>query len=1041
MLRMLRLNLMSRDLPKAYEPAEIEDRWAQFWVAEKLFDVPTPTGTQATARKFTQLLPPPNVTGRLHMGHMLNQTEMDILARWHRMRGEISLWVPGTDHAGIATQLMVERQLLAEGTSREAVGRDIFTDRVWQWKTTYGNAILDQMKRLGASVDWSREYFTMDDRLSVAVREAFVRLFEQGLIYRGERIVNWDPGQRTAVSNLEVNHEDRLGKLYYLRYPLADGPLPDGTNSITIATTRPETLLGDTAVVVNPSDERYTKLVGKYVTLPLTDRQIPILADEWARPEFGTGAVKVTPAHDPNDFAIGERHSLPHFTIMDETAHISIQDGQVGAGERAAESIRVYHGLDRFTAREQIVKDLDALGLLVDVKDHTLAIATSQRSGVVIEPRLSKQWFLNIQPLADRAIQAVDNGHIRFTPDLYKRTFDEWMRNIHDWCISRQLWWGHRIPAWFCDACDKITVTRDTAPACSGCGITDIRQETDVLDTWFSSGLLPFSVFGWPGTPTSAPGPETSSSLRSFESSLSECLSERSATHAVEQPAVRLSPRSEATYPLTPDLAAFYPTSLLTTGSDILFFWVARMIMLGTHFMLDVPMPDGSPRSLAEAVPFREVYIHALVRDADRQKMSKTKGNVIDPIEIVTRFGTDAVRFTLASMASPGTDIAFSEARTEGNRAFANKIWNAARFLFLQLDRAEAVGYIIKITSPLASATATTPQQPVTAPAPKRAVLSTEAQRSGEIPSLPPTPEAALTLPDTTPLESRWILSRLSAVSAEVNRTLAAYRFDEAANAVYQFFWGELCDWYLELVKLRLNFGDPAAESPIHERNEQTTISLATLATVFETSLRLLSPFMPFLTEEIWHALYIGETPAKSIALTRFPQAADLPSDPAAEAAIATLQELIVTIRGVRKELGVPEKETAPIQIHAINRVLALALGNTDMLARMARVSAVEIADAPLSGANARSSSTFDVAVLYERPISSPADVPAERSRLTKELARLEKGLAAADRQLGNDGFMAKAPAHIVEGLRKQSAETRALFDKARAALGALPPA
>ena len=932
---------MSRDLSKAYEPAEIEQRWARFWVAEKLFDVPTPSSTQGSTAKFTQLLPPPNVTGRLHMGHMLNQTEMDILARWHRMRGEISLWIPGTDHAGIATQLMVERQLLGEGTSREQVGRDVFIERVWQWKTTYGNAILDQMKRLGASVDWSREYFTMDDRLSVAVREAFVRLYDQGLIYRGERIVNWDPDQRTAVSDLEVNHEDRLGKLYSIRYRLLDGPLPDGTDSIVIATTRPETLLGDTAVVVNPSDERYTKLIGKLVTLPLTNRQIPILADEWARPEFGTGAVKVTPAHDPNDFAIGERHSLPRLTIMDETAHIHLPGSP-------------YHGLDRFAAREQIVKDLDALGLLVEVRDHTLAIATSQRSGVIIEPRLSKQWFLKIQPLADKAIQAVDEGHIRFTPENYKRTFDEWMRNIHDWCISRQLWWGHRIPAWFCDACDRLIVTRDTQPACPGCGITDIRQETDVLDTWFSSGLLPFSVFGWTGEP--------------------------------------------ATDAANPDLQAFYPTQLLVTGADIIFFWVARMIMFGTHFMLDVPMPDGSPRTLANAVPFREVYMHALVRDADRQKMSKTKGNVIDPIEIVTRFGTDAVRFTLASMASPGTDIAFSEARTEGNRAFANKIWNAARFLFLQLDRADAAGYNITLGSD---------------------------------------PATLATLPDATPLESRWIISRLSAVCAEADRALTAYRFDEAANAIYQFFWGELCDWYLELVKLRLDFGDPASEQPTHVRNDGTAASLATLSTVFETSLRLLSPFMPFLTEEIWHALYNGHPPTKSIALTRFPQAADLPSDSAAESAIAALQELIVTVRGIRKELGVPEKESAPIQIHGNNRILALADANADMLARLARVSAVEFAATPPSGANARSTSAFDVAVVYERLI----DVPAERERLTKDLAKYEKGLAAAERQLNNETFMAKAPAHIVDGLRKQSAETRALFDKARAALDALPPA
>ncbi len=926
---------MHRELSKAYEPAEIEDRWARFWVDEHLFDVPTPIGTQAELPEFTQLLPPPNVTGRLHMGHMLNQTEMDILARWHRMRGEISLWVPGTDHAGIATQMMVERQLAAEHTDRHALGREAFINRVWQWKTLYGNAILDQMKRLGASVDWSREYFTMDDRLSVAVREAFVRLYEQGLIYRGERIVNWDPVAQTAVSDVEVEHHERAGHLYEIRYPLADG-----SGSIVIATTRPETLLGDTAVVVNPTDDRYTSLVGRYVTLPLSaalgspDRTIPILADDWAKPEFGTGAVKVTPAHDPNDFAIGERHGLPSLTIMDQAAHIDLPGSP-------------YHGLDRMAAREKILSDLAALGLLVAMKDHTLAVATSQRTGAVIEPRLSKQWFLKIQPLADKAIQAVEQGHIRFTPENYRRTYDEWMRNIHDWCLSRQLWWGHRIPAWFCDSCGEITVTRDLAPACPGCGITTIRQETDVLDTWFSSGLLPFTAFGWTGQPSDQHNP---------------------------------------------DLQAFYPTQLLTTGFDILFFWVARMIMLGTHFMLDVPLPDGSPRSLADAVPFREVYIHALVRDADRQKMSKTKGNVIDPIEIVTRYGTDAVRFTLASMASPGTDIAFSEARTEGNRAFANKIWNAARFLFLQLDRAEAAGYTV----------------------PLNATLST--------------------LPSDTPLESRWIVSRLTAVAAEVDRALAAYRFDESASAVYQFFWGELCDWYLELVKLRLDFGD--AETP-QPQNPTTAVSLTILAGVFETALRLLSPFMPFLTEEIWHALYNGKPPAQSIALTCFPQASDLPRDVAAEAAIATLQELIVAVRALRKELGVPEKESAPIQLHGSTEVLALAKENADMLARMARVSAVSFADQALTGATARSTPSFDVAVLYQRQI----EVPAERERLTKELARLEKNLAAASRQLANESFMAKAPAHIVEGLRKQETENRALFGKAKAALDTLPPA
>ena len=922
---------MPNELPKAYDPAAIEQKWAEFWVREHIFDS-SAQDADTSAKPFTMLLPPPNVTGRLHMGHMLNQTEMDILARWHRMRGEDSVWVPGTDHAGIATQMMVERQLASEGTNRKAVGRDAFLDRVWQWKAQYGGAITGQMRRLGASVDWSREYFTMDPNLSSAVTEAFVRLYEQGLIYRGSYIVNWDPVQQTAVSDLEVEHKETLGKLYSIRYPFADG-----SGSIVIATTRPETMLGDVAVVVNPADERYTALIGKTIKLPLSaaagksDREILLLADDWAKPEFGTGAVKVTPAHDPNDYEIGKRHQLAEITIMDETAHIALPGSP-------------YDGMERYAARERILADLDALGLLVEVKDHTLAVATSQRSGAVIEPRLSMQWFLKIQPLADKAIAAVEQGHVKFTPANYAKTYFEWMRNIHDWCISRQLWWGHRIPAYHCPQCSTTCVARTRPERCGSCDHAEMQQETDVLDTWFSSGLLPFTVFGWP------------------------------------EP--------------TADSARYYPTDLLVTGFDILFFWVARMIMFGTHFMLDVPMPDGSPRTLADAVPFREVYIHALVRAEDRQKMSKTKGNVIDPIEIIERFGTDAVRFTLASQASPGTDIAFSEQRTEGYRAFANKIWNAARFLFLQVERARTAGYKMRMGA----------GTQVTA------------------------------LPEITPVETRWIFARLRAVCAEVDRALNDYRFDEASNAVYQFFWGEFCDWYLELVKLRLDFPE-AREGEIPIQNPETAISLAGLVGVFEASLRLLSPFMPFLTEELWHALYEGEAPAKSIALTRFPQPEDFPADEAAVSAITTLQDLIVTVRALRKDMGVPEKEAAPILLHSDNRTLALADANRDMLARMARVSDVEFAPEPLTGSSARSGSGFDVLVQYERQV----DVPAERERLTKELARLSKGLDAANRQLGNDGFLAKAPAAVIEGLKKQQADTHLLHSKALAALQALP--
>ncbi len=930
---------MPHDLPKAYDPTAIEDRWAEYWVRENLFAQPTPISPVSSEEKsrldgqspFTILLPPPNVTGRLHMGHMLNQTEMDILTRWRRMSGRRALWLPGTDHAGIATQMMVERQLTAEGTSRQQLGREAFVERVWQWKNLYGGAILEQMRRLGTSVDWGREYFTMNDSLSVAVREAFVRLYEEGLIYRGAYIVNWCPGCQTAISDLEVVHEDQLGKLYEIRYPFADG-----TGSIVIATTRPETMLGDVAVAVNAADERYKHLIGKMLKLPLVGREIPILADDWANPEFGTGAVKVTPAHDPNDFAIGQRHNLPNINVMDETAHINEAGG-------------AYAGLDRYQARTQILADLEEQGLLVAVKEHNNSIGRCDRSKYVIEPRLSKQWFVKIQPLADTAIEAVEKGHIVFTPEQYHKTYDEWMKNIHDWCISRQLWWGHRIPAWHCGSCGEIIVARETPTACTKCASTDLVQETDVLDTWFSSGLLPFTVFGWPNSTPDTGMPQ-----------------------------------------LTPDLATFYPTDLLITGFDILFFWVARMIMLSCHFMLQVPMPDGSPRPLAEAVPFRNVYIHGLVRDANREKMSKTKGNVVNPIEVIERFGTDAVRFTLASMASPGSDIAYSEARTEGYRAFANKIWNAARFLFMNVDRAKEAGVTIDLG----------------------------------------TLSEALHVSADAPLETRWILSKLSATAAAVDKSLTDYRFDEAANVVYQFFWGDLCDWYIEIVKLRFEFGEGADLV-------SAKAALTTFVAVFEAALRLLSPFMPFITEEIWQALYDGAVPAKSIALTRYPQAADATFDAASVAAMESLQALITTTRALRKDLGVPEKEFAPIRLFGASDATVLAKENESLLARLARVSGVEIASAALTGENARSTAGFDVAVVYEREI----DVAAERERLTREIAKLEKGLAAAEKQLGNEAFMAKAPAHIVEGLRKQAAETRMLYDKAKAALDALPPA
>jgi valyl-tRNA synthetase len=942
---------MPHDLPKAYDPTAIEDHWAEYWVREKLFAQPTPAPNAQDLddrSPFTILLPPPNVTGRLHMGHMLNQAEMDILTRWRRMLGRRALWLPGTDHAGIATQMMVERQLAAEGTSRQQLGREAFIERVWKWKSHYGGAILDQMKRLGASVDWEREYFTMDARLSVAVREAFVRLHEQGLIYRGAYIVNWCPRCQTAISDLEVVYDEHKGHLWEIRYPVLGDDGKETGEFLTVATTRPETMLGDVAVAIHPEDERYTHLHGKKLRLPLVGREIPVILDEWVSREFGTGAVKVTPAHDPNDFALGQRHNLPSINVMDDSAHINEQGG-------------AYAGLERFAARRRIVADLEERGLLAGVKDHVNNVGHCDRCKTVVEPRLSLQWFVKIQPLADKAIAAVKEGHIRFTPEMYAKTYLNWMENIHDWCISRQLWWGHRIPAWHCGACNKTTVAREDPTACAHCGSDQITQSTDVLDTWFSSGLLPVSVFGWPNITDENRG----------------------------------------------DFDAFYPTSLLVTGFDILFFWVARMIMLGCWFAGDVKIPDGSERTLADSVPFREVYIHALVRDANREKMSKTKGNVIDPIEIVKQYGTDAVRFTLASMASPGTDIAFNIARTEGYRAFANKIWNAARFLFMNVDRAAEIGILVD-----------------------RAALGT----------MP-------TVPADAPLEARWIVAELHSTAAKVNQALENYRFDDAANLIYQFFWGSFCDWYLEIVKLRLDFSDAADKT-------QTKAALTTLVSVFEAALRLLSPFMPFLTEELWHAVYDGDPPAKSIALTKYPQSELSQIDYGTEVEMRDLQQLITELRAIRKDLSVPESETVPGFLLEVNMGDARfddwrgRRSSSDVVARhgtvvekLARVSSIfPVGSEERYGRLASlfwRQGIFEVAIEYHKKI----DVSAERERLTKDIAKYEKGLASAERQLGNESFLAKAPAQIVEGLKKQKAETRSLLDKARAALSSLPPA
>ncbi|MGD0570467.1 MAG: valine--tRNA ligase [Candidatus Sulfotelmatobacter sp.] len=916
---------MPHELPKSYEPGAIETRWAEYWIKEKLFSVPTPPEGE-TRPVFTLLLPPPNVTGRLHMGHMLNQTQMDIIVRWHRMRGFITLWLPGTDHAGIATQMMVERQLAKEGKKRRDLGREKFIERVWEWKKLYGGAILEQMKRLGASVDWDREYFTMDENLSRAVREVFVRLYEEGLIYRGKYIVNWCPRCETAISDLEVKHEEVAGKLWEIRYPVVGSD-----EFITVATTRPETMLGDVAIAVNKNDERYTHLHGKRVLLPLMNREIPIITDDLAQPEFGTGAVKVTPAHDPNDFQAGKRHNLPQIDVMDEHAHMNANAG-------------AYQGLDRYEARKRVLGDLQEQGFLVAEKDYTLALGKCDRCGTVVEPRLSEQWFIKIQPLAQKAIEAVESGEITIVPENYEQIYLNWMNNIYDWCISRQLWWGHRIPAWTCEGCKEIIVAREAPAKCTKCGGAKLEQVSDVLDTWFSSGLLPFTTLGWPEK--------------------------------------------------TRDQAVFYPTTLLITAYEILFFWVARMIMFGCHFMQGheqdsaIKKASGWAGKKNDSVPFRQVYIHALVRDAERQKMSKTKGNVIDPLEIIERFGTDATRFTLAAMAAPGTDIAFSESRTDGYRAFANKIWNAARFMFMNVDRVE--------------------------PGLRPGTAEGGCHHTG------------IAAFSSGTLEDRWILSRFNRVTAEVNAALETHRFHEAANRIYDFFWGEFCDWYLELIKPRLNFEEGAD-------NTVARIACGNLVNLFDASLRLLHPVMPFITEEIWQAIYEGKSPLKSIALAGYPQADEKQFDLTAETEMAILQDLIVNVRNVRAELKVEPKVKVPVEIFAPEPAIrAMIEQNRGAVERLANVEKIAFVQGSLAKqAGARSTARFDVYVIYERKI----DVAAESEKLKKELEKIEKEFANNQRQLGNEQFLAKAPAKVVEGLRQRAAELAVLQEKTKSKL------
>ncbi|MBI1951650.1 MAG: valine--tRNA ligase [Acidobacteria bacterium] len=859
---------------KAFEPGKIEPRWYDHWQRLGVF-----CARPASQRPpHSMVIPPPNITGRLHMGHALNNTLQDILARWRRMKGDDVLWLPGTDHAGIATQMVVDRQLQSEGQSREALGREAFVRRVWEWKEQYGGAILGQLKRLGCSCDWTRERFTMDPGLSRAVREAFVRLHEAGLIYRDEFIVNWCPRCRTAVSDLEVIPQETQGHLYTVRYPFAGGG-----GGIEVATTRPETMLGDTGVAVHPEDERYRGLIGRMVVLPLVGREIPIVADEFVEKEFGTGAVKVTPAHDANDFEAGRRTGLPPLVVMDDRGRMNDN-----VPDR-------YRSLDRFEARSRVIEDLKECGQLVAIADHLHNVGRCQRCHTVIEPYLSTQWFVRVKPLAAEAVRAVAEERVRFTPPHWVNSYNEWMGKIHDWCISRQLWWGHQIPAWHCEACAEIHVAREAPAACRRCGGLVLRQDPDVLDTWFSSALWPFSTLGWP---------------------------ERSA-----------------------DLARYYPTTVLVTGFDILFFWVSRMIMMGLHFMQDVP--------------FRSVYITGLVRDAEGQKMSKTRGNVIDPLDLIDRYGADALRFTLAAMATPGSDLPLAEERMVGYRAFANKIWNAARFVLLNLA---------------------------------------EEGRAPSPASLPP--RARLSVAD------RWILSRLTRLATTVEDRLREFRFDEMANALYQFLWHEYCDWYLEMAKPHLQPGAPPAEA---------AVARAVLLHVLDAVLRLLHPVMPFLTEDLWQRIpHRGET----IALAPYPAPDSSGLDDAAEREIERVMEVVSRVRNIRAELNIDPGRRLPLRYQVrdgdARQVIA---GNAGTIVALARLDSVEEAsDLSALGPAARAVAPgLDLAV----PLAGVLDLQSEQRRLLREIDKLSKEKEVHFRKLSNSEFLDKARPEVVEKSRR----------------------
>ena len=870
-----------RELTKVFEHATVDPKWYAYWEEIGAFSA----DPESARPPFSMVLPPPNVTGWLHIGHALNQTLPDVVARWKRMQGFDVLWLPGTDHAGIATQNVVEKQLAAEGKTRHDLGREAFEARVWKWVEESHDTIASQMRKLGSSVDWSRERFTLDENLSRAVRRVFVTLYNDGLIYRGTYLVSWCPRCRTALSDLEVVHKITRGALYHIRYPYVGG---DG--SVIVATTRPETMLGDTAVAVHPDDDRYRALVGKRLRLPVIGRELPLIADSFVDPEFGTGAVKVTPAHDPNDFAMGQRHNLPQVSVIDEEGRMSADAGP-------------YVGQDRLAAREALVEALDADGLLERVEDHEHAVGHCERCGTVVEPLLSTQWFVRIKPLAARALDAVADGQTRFTPEHWTNTYNEWMTNIHDWCISRQLWWGHRIPAWHCDVCGETFVTESAPDACT-CGGT-LRQETDVLDTWFSSGLWPFSTMGWPDD--------------------------------------------------TLDLRRYYPTTLLITAHDIIFFWVARMMMLGLWFKQDVP--------------FRSVYITSLVRDEHGQKMSKSKGNVVDPLELMDDIGADAFRFTLAALASPGMDISLSEGRLRAYRQFINKIWNASRFVLMNVPE----------------------------------TLSTR-------PPVPPT--------EKLDVIHRWVLHRTSALAVEIDTALGEFRFDVAADRLYHFFWHEYADWYIELIKPELQ-GDAVTRDS----------AVAVILEVHDRVLRMLHPFIPFVTEEIWQLLpqrsEDGRAPVGSgqtITRAAFPTSVPEWTDDGAVATMQLLQDVVTTVRTVRSEWGVPTAQKITAVVQGADRTTAGTLrANLAHVIRLAGLAAVDFSDGvPRSSETVRRVvRDFELHI----PLAGIVDRVKETERVTRELAKLVKQREGLQKRLSNKSFLTRADPDVVRETRDQERE------------------